>query len=154
MKPFRFPLESLRVLRKQKERAAQGRYARALAACERAEAQLQKADADLAACRELFTRELAGGTAAARLVSTRTWCLVLEIRWNERKAGVEEARRLAGIAFQEMIAAGRDREALDRLCNKSRTAHANETRREEQKQFDEFAVQLNDSPGPLQMKLN
>lgn len=154
MKPFRFPLESLRVLRKQKEHAAQVRYARALAACDKAAEQLQTAVTALTAAWEALVSELSGGSTAARLLSTRTWCTVQEIRRNERKAALDEARRLAEAAFKEMIAAARDREALDRFFDREYSAHALATRREEQKHFDELAVQMSESPGALQLKMN
>src|SRR5580692_10447908 len=123
MKSFRFPLESLRTLRKQKERAAQQRYARSLFACKAAATQLEKAVKELDAGRDMLMRELTNGVPAARIVNLRTWCMAL--------------------AFQEMTAAMRDREGLDRFYDKARRVHAQEYVREEQKNFDELAVQLN-----------
>jgi len=150
MKPFHFSLDSLLVLRRQKERTAQQRYARALTACNEARLQLQQATTELAVGWDLLGHELEHGVAAARLASFRTWCKVLEIRWNERKAALEETRRTAELAFQEMTLAVRDREALDRFYDKSRRAHNHKAQREEQKTFDELAVQLNGAHGPLQ----
>jgi flagellar export protein FliJ len=150
MKPFHFSLESLRVLRQQKERAAQQRYAATLTTCHEAERQLQRATTELALGWNLLGRELEHGIVAGRLASFRTWCKALENRWNERKAVLDAARRAAELAFQEMTFAARDREALDRFHDKSRRAHDHQVQREEQKIFDELAVQLNGSPGPLQ----
>jgi flagellar export protein FliJ len=150
MTRFKFPLESLRVLRKQKERAAQQRYARALTVCNKAENQLQSAFVELKAGWNSFSRELAAGVAVVRLTHLRTWCTVLEIRWHERKAALAEARRIAGLAFQEMISATRDREGLDRFHDKARRTHEQEILREEQKNFDEMAVQSSVAPGLLQ----
>jgi flagellar export protein FliJ len=150
MKPFRFSLESLRVLRKQKEHAAQLKYARALTACDRAALQLQNAATELAAAWHLFTKELAAGVTAGKLAGLRTWCMVLEIRRNERRAALEEARRAAEQAFQAMIVFAREREALDRFHDKSLRAHEHAAQCEEQKQFDELAVQSNGAAGPLQ----
>ncbi|HEY5234484.1 MAG TPA: flagellar export protein FliJ [Verrucomicrobiae bacterium] len=151
MTRFKFPLESLRVLRKQKERAAQQRYARALTVCSKAEAQLQNAFTELETGWNSLSRELAAGVAVSRLVYLRTWCMVLEIRWRERKAVLAEARRVAELAFQEMIFAARDREGLDRFHDKARRAHEHEILREEQKDFDEMAVQSNATPGLMQL---
>jgi flagellar export protein FliJ len=150
MKPYHFSLESLRVLRQQKERAAQQRYAGALAVCHEAELQLQHATAELAAGWNLLGQELGHGTTANWLTSFRAWCKVLEIRWNERKAALDETRRTAEQLFQEMACAVRDREALDRFHDKSRHVHDCAVQREEQKMFDELAVQMNGAPGPLQ----
>jgi flagellar export protein FliJ len=143
MKRFAFPLESVRVLRKQKERAAQLRYARAITACNKAESQLQSALAELEAGWNSHANELANSVAAGRLSHLRTWCTVLEIRWHERQAALLEARRIAELAFQEMTAATRDREGLDCFHDKARRAHHQDVLREEQKHFDEMAVQSN-----------
>jgi flagellar export protein FliJ len=150
MKAFRFPLEPLRVLRKQKERAAQQRYARSLFACNAAAAQLEKAARELNVGHDLLAKELNNGVSAAKIMNLRTWCMVLEINQHERRAAFTETRRIADLAFQEMSAAMRDREGLDRFYDKARRAHAQEFLREEQKNFDELAVQLNGVTSLLQ----
>jgi flagellar export protein FliJ len=149
MKAFRFPLESLRTLRKQRERAAQQRYARSLFACKAAATQLEKAVKELDAGRDMLMRELTNGVPAARIVNLRTWCMALEIHQHERRAALNETKRMADLAFQEMTAAMRDREGLDRFYDKARRVHAQEYVREEQKNFDELAVQLNGAGGLL-----
>jgi len=150
MKPFHFSLESLLVLRRQKERTAQQRYARALMASEETRLQLHSATKELAVGWDLLSHELGQGIAASRLAELRAWCKVLENRWNERKAALDDARRAAGLALQDMTCAVRDREALDRFYDKSRRAHTRAVQHEEQKIFDELAVQLSGTPGPLQ----
>jgi flagellar export protein FliJ len=150
MKSFRFPLESLRTLRKQKERAAQQRYARSLFACKTATAQLERAVKELEAGRDLLMRELTNGVPAARIVNLRTWCMALEIHQHERRAAFNETRRVADLALQEMTAAMQDREGLDRFYDKARRIHEQEVLREEQKNFDELAIQLNGAGNPLQ----
>jgi flagellar export protein FliJ len=149
MKAFRFPLEPLRVLRKQKERAAQQRYARSLLACKTAATQLEKAVNELNAGRDLLMKELNSGVAASKIVNLRTWCMALEIHQYERRAAWNESRRIADLALQEMTAARRDREGLDRFHDKARRLHLQDVSRDEQKNFDEIAVQLNGA-GQLQ----
>jgi flagellar export protein FliJ len=150
MKTFHFSLESLRVLRQQKEQMAQQQYARALNACEQAELQLKQSDAELAAGWNLLNRGLEHGITAGRLAQLETWCKVLKIRRNENMAALDEARNAAGRAFREMTLAARDREALDRFYDKSRQAYVHQAEYEEQKNLDELAVQLSSTPGPLQ----
>jgi len=150
MKPFHFTLEPLRVLRRQKERAAQQRYARALIECAEAERQLERATAEMQTGWKLLGSELDRGIAAARLANLRMWCRILENRRGERRGALAEARRAADEVFSEMAVAIRDREALDRFHDKSRRTHDREVSREQQKMFDELAVQLNGTPGPLQ----
>jgi flagellar export protein FliJ len=151
MKEFTFPLESLRVLRKQKERAAQQRYAKALATCKRAETQLMDAAIELEAGQNLLVRELANGITAGHLAGLRNGCLVLEIRWRERQAALIEARRVAGLIFREMALATREREGLDQFHDKARRAHEQEARRAEQKIFDEMATQAAGNHNLLQL---
>jgi len=150
MKAFHFSLEPLRVLRQQKEQMAQQCYARALAACNQAGRQLQEAVVELAAGWNLLNKELERGVTADRLAGVQSWCVVLKIRRNECQAALDDARRAAGLAFQKMTLAARDRETLDRFYEKSRRSHNGKVEREEQKVLDELAVQLSATPGPLQ----
>jgi flagellar export protein FliJ len=151
MKKFIFPLESLRTLRKQREHAAQQRYAKALAACDQAAKQLDEVARELAGSWDTLVGELARGVTAQTVMSLRTWCTVLEIRRNERRAALEEARRLADAAFREMVSAARERESLDRFFEKSQTAHERALQQEEQKNFDEMAVQMSSMNSPMQL---
>lgn len=150
MKSFQFPLQSLRVLRGQKERAAQLRYADALRACEKAAAQVKAAGDELNAGWTTLARGLSAGVSAMELLRHRAWCNVLELRLKERGDFLEKARLAVDAVWNEMLAATRDREALDRFYNKSRRAHEREILRLEQKQFDELAVQLNGMPNRMQ----
>ncbi len=52
------------------------------------------------------------------------------------------ARRLAHEAWRDMTLATRDREALDKLRDKSRRAHDREVQRDDQKQLDEMGINL------------
>jgi len=146
MKTFSFPLESLRTLRKQREQAAQQRYARALALCDGATRLLQAANDELSAGRGLFTGELTRGATASRILNLRTWCTVLEIRRNECQAKLDEARRGADEALRCLTAAVREREALDKFHEKSHRLWLRECQQEEQKIFDELAVQRQGGP--------
>jgi flagellar export protein FliJ len=146
MKAFNFPLESLRTLRKQRERAAQQRYARALTVCDGAARVLQLAEEELKTGHAMLVGELEAGTTASRILQLRTWCTVLEIRRNECSAAFAEAKRNANDAFRLMTAAAREREALDRFHEKARTLWQREFHADEQKMFDELAVQRQAAP--------
>lgn len=141
MRTFHFPLESLRTLRKQRERNAQQTYARALIVCDGAARVLRLADEELRASQVMLLGELDTGACAGRIVNLRTWCTVLEIRRHECAAALAEARRKADEAFHEMTDAVREREALDRFYDKSQTLWQRTVQAEEQKMFDELAVQ-------------
>lgn len=154
MKPFHFSLESLRRLRRQKEEAAQARHSKALTVHEQAAISLKRAVADLSGGMALLAGQLAQGATADQLASTRAWCYELESRRDERKAMLDEACRRAESSRRELAVSARERETLERFHDKSFRAHAYAGRREEQKNFDEIAVQSSGVTGPLQMKLN
>ena len=146
MKAFNFPLESLRTLRQQREQAAQQRYARTLVLCDGATRMLQLADEELQAGRSMLVGELETGATAERIINLRTWCTVLEIRRHECAAALVEAQRNANEAFKLMTAAAREREALDRFHDKSQAVWRHAFQAEEQKMFDELAVQRQGTP--------
>jgi flagellar export protein FliJ len=140
MKPFRFSLQSLRVLREQKEQLAQQRFADALHACEEAAFQLHLASEELAAGWTSLCQDLSTGVPATKLMRTRAWCSVLEQRQKERAVTLQTARRAMDTAWREMMNAARDREVLDSYHDKCRRAYDREAQREEQKRLDELGV--------------
>jgi flagellar export protein FliJ len=140
MKPFRFSLQSLRVLRQHKERNAQQRFAEAMRVCEEAAFQLQEASDELAAGWTSLCEELAGGVSATRLLRTRSWCNVLEARQKDRAEALRSVRSAMDAAWREMMLATRDREALDRHHDKCRRAYERDAQREEQKRLDEIGI--------------
>jgi flagellar export protein FliJ len=153
MKAFNFPLESLRTLRKQRERAAQQRYARALVVCDGAKRVLQLADEELKAGHAMLAGELEAGATAGRILNLRTWCTVLEIRRHECAAALEEARANANDAFRLLTAAARERESLDNFHDKSQRLWQRAFHAEEQKMFDELAVQRQSAPSLFEKPL-
>ncbi|HEX4349326.1 MAG TPA: flagellar export protein FliJ [Verrucomicrobiae bacterium] len=146
MKAFNFPLESLRTLRQQRERTAQQVYARALVLCDGAMRVLQLAEEELNTGHAMLGNELKTGATASRLVNLRSWCGILETRRNECLAALAEARRRANDAFRLMTTAAREREALDRFHDKSQRAWQRAFQADEQKMFDEMAVQRQTAP--------
>jgi len=150
MKTFRFPLQSLRVLRDQKERSAQKRYADALRACEDAAARVKTASDELSASWVTLGKELSAGVTAMELLRKRAWCNVLELRLKERTTVLEKARLSVDAVWQEMLNATRDREALDRYYKKTRRIYDRKVQSEEQKQLDELALRMADAPAPLE----
>jgi flagellar export protein FliJ len=149
MKAFRFSLQSIRLLREQKERNAQKRFAEALRACEEAALLLQATSDELAAGWTSLCSDLAAGVTATKLVRTRAWCNVLESRQKELSAALDRARRAMDDAWREMMRATRDREALDRYHDKCRRAYDLEAQRDAQKMLDELGIQRALSPGAL-----
>jgi flagellar export protein FliJ len=151
MKPFRFPLQPLRVIREQKERAAQQRYAGALRACEEAAARVRNTSEELNTCWATLNRELSSGVTGTQLLRTRAWCNVLELRLRERTGDLEKTRLEMDSVWQEVIRATRDRETLDRFHDKCRSAYDREMQRVEQNTLDELATQLSAVRTPMRM---
>jgi flagellar export protein FliJ len=149
MKPFRFPLQSIRALREQKEQIAQQQFADAMRACEEAAFQLQAASEELAAGWTSLCEELSAGVAATKLLRTRAWCNVLEERQKERALTLQHARRVMDAAWRHMMAARRERETLDCYRDKCRRAYDLAAQREEQKQLDDLGVRGAVAPGLL-----
>jgi len=143
MKPFRFPLQSLRVLREQKERVAQKHYTEALQACEQAAAQVKRAGDELSNCWSALCDKLSNGVNATDLLRTRAWCNVLELRLKDRTHELETARADVDIVWREMMIATRDREALDKFHDKRRRVYDRDVQREDQKVLDEVALRPN-----------
>ena len=154
MKGFSFPLESIRVLRQQRERAAQQRHARALMQRDTAEQVLKVAEGELVAGYKVLAEELERGTDMGRIVHLRTWCNVLEIRLHECEAALEEARNAATESFNFMCAARRDRETLDRFHDKSKNSWQRSCQQAEQKMLDELAVQRQSTPALEHTRMN
>lgn len=148
MKAFRFSLQPLRSLRQHKEQEARAAYAARSQACEEAALGLQTASADLTACWTRLSEELEAGTSGIDLLRTRAWCNVLELRVKERAAGLEKARQAIDAAWQDLLLATREREALDRLHDRRLETHRRAASREEQKNLDELGLQLFQLPSP------
>jgi flagellar export protein FliJ len=149
MKAFRFSLQPIRVLREQREQDAQRNFAEAMRVCEEAAFQLQAASDELAAAWTALCEELSTGAVATKLIRTRAWCSVLELRQKERTTALQKAQRLMDHAWREMVAASRDRKALDSYYDKCRRAHDRKAQREEQKMMDEIGVRRTMLPGLL-----
>lgn len=140
MKPFRFSLQSLRVLRERKEQAAQQAYAAAARDHELAERQLQRATDDLKSSWDALCHLVSVGASIADLTQARAWCTALENRQKERAAELQKKRYALEAASRELTVAARDREALDRLHDKHRANYDQEALREEQKLLDEMGL--------------
>jgi flagellar export protein FliJ len=149
MRPFRFSLQSIRVLREQRERDAQQRFGRTMRICEDAACQLQQASEELAAGWDNLCRELSAGVAAMKLLKIRGWCNVLEHRQKQRRTALLNAQRDMDDAWRDVMLATRDREAMDRYHDKRRRAYDREAGREEQKMLDELGVRRAVTPGAL-----
>lgn len=141
---FRFRLERVHSLRKQAERAAQESLANSLGRHQDGERSLQDVEATIAAARAASRRTAheAGGLPATgsdlqavdmyleRLSGRRASAVRYLL---EREAEVADRRR-------SLLAAARERQALDRLRGRRRSEHERAAARAEGEQLDELAL--------------
>jgi len=142
MKPFRFPLQPLRVLREQREQTAQKCYAEALRACEQAATRVRTASEGLDNAWSALQKDLRSGVTGTQLMRARAWCNVLELRLKDRTRELEQSRLSTDTFWHELMRATRDREALDSFHDRRRQAYDQEARRTEQNALDEMALQI------------
>jgi len=140
MRPFRFSLQPIRVLREQKEQKAQKAFGDAMRLYDDAAFQLKTASDELLAGWNALCHEMSSGTNASQLTKTRAWCNVLELRQKERAEAVQHAKRAMESAMQQMLLASRDREAIDKYHDKRREAYQRDVQRHEQKELDEVGL--------------
>ena len=139
MKPFRFRLESVRSLRElaeQKEREALGHAAFALREAEEALSQAQTSYHSLAAslasrCEQTFRAvDQSAGIASLRLA---------EAEIKRREAKRDEAREARQQAYGSWVESRRALEVIERLAERQKRQHREDTYRAEQAELDEFA---------------
>jgi flagellar protein FliJ len=154
MKAFRFPLQPILSLKQQAEESARERYAATLRACEEAAARVQQASVELTECWAGLCQKLASGVNSGELLRARAWCNVLELRVKERATALEKARHAVDAVWQELMLATREREGLDRLRDRRRVSYNRLVQAAEQKQLDELALQLINSPASVRVLAN
>lgn len=140
MKRFHFSLQPLRTLREQKEQLAQRHYAEVLRAVEEAESRVQATLAELESCWSWLREQMSDAGFVERLDRTRAYCAVLDERRKQEQAVVEREQERLNEAWEAMLRATRDREALDRFLEKRRRAYDREVQRQDQKALDELGL--------------
>lgn len=154
MKPFCFSLQALRALKQQAEESARVHYAGTLRACKEAAARVQKASVELTECWTGLCTKLAAGVNNGELLHARAWCNVLELRVKERAAALESARHAVDAAWEKLMVANRERQVLDRLHDRQRSAYNRDLQAAEQKALDEAALQVINSPASVRVLAN
>jgi flagellar export protein FliJ len=145
MKPFKFSLQALLVLREQQEQTALQEYGKALLARERAMSAVRSAQEELLQAWGQFHERLGGKCAAAELAKMQQWCQSLERRVQELEYAARAARNQAKQAFFQLLAARQARAVLEKLSAKQKERHERARKKKEQKALDELA----NRPGQL-----
>jgi flagellar protein FliJ len=141
-RPFRFRLERVHDIRRQRERGAQEDLAAALGRQAGEEAALGLVDARIEDARERV-RGVAGGGDLQSATELAAGHAYLERLAGRRAVAVRDlnaSRDEVGRRRQELEAAARERQALDRLRDRRRAEHDLEAARDESAQLDELAI--------------
>jgi flagellar FliJ protein len=141
-RPFRFRLERVHDIRRQRERGAQEGLAAALGRQAGEEAALGQVDATIEDARERFRGGAAGGDLhpADQLAASQAYLERLAGRRAVAVRDLNASRDEVGKRRRELEAAARERQALDRLRDRRRAEHLRELARGESAQLDELAI--------------
>jgi flagellar FliJ protein len=146
---FTFRLERVRTLRERAEEHAREALSAELRHRAEGEALLRAADEAVGAARE-HGRAVPGGRASAtEFVSAQNFLETTERRRAE--AEIELARRDAEVTVKRevLVAAARDRQAIDKLKERRKAEHDAEWARRSQNTLDELALAVHRRGGPV-----
>jgi flagellar export protein FliJ len=140
MKPFRFTLQALLLLRQRQERAATERYAAALLTRRKAGEALSAVEDEMSRASAEFAARAEAGAPAADLAKRQEHFRALETRHARAAQALEAAERAVTPALQQMLEARRQREVVEECREKQRERHQREIQRLDDKLQDEFAL--------------
>ncbi len=140
MKPFKFTLEAMRVLRQRQEQDAMDAYARTLLYRQQAVQRLEAVQQEISASWHELRSRLGSGFKASEVAQAQNYHRSLEKRREECAAALSLAERRVNAALQAMLAARRQREVVDKFHSKQKAAHEREHSRLEQKVLDDLAA--------------
>jgi len=146
MKPFKFTLQPLRIVRQRREQEALEEYARALLERERAFEQLHAAERSLSAAQSEWHQKAQRGCRAEEMSRYAEYCDVLARLRDEKQGMLAQAERQAQARFKHMLFTRQQREAVDKFLDRQQQAYDRALTREEQKFLDELA-QRREEPG-------
>jgi len=141
MKTFRFTLEAVATTRRRVENVALENYAHALLVRAGALRQLEATQRELDAVWARVREEMTQGCAAAKAAQLRLQARLLEEDRTAREEALAHAERGANQALQQMLAARKQREAVDKLRGRQRLSYDRDVARDSQKFLDELATQ-------------
>ena len=139
MKPFRFTLEAVRILRQRQEHDAMEEYARAQLARQQALERLETVQKEQSAAWQHLRHELETGCPADHAHQSLAFQRVLQRRQTECLTAVGAAERRLNAAMQAMLNARQQREIVDKFHAKQKAGHQRELAVDEQKMLDDLA---------------
>jgi flagellar export protein FliJ len=139
MKPFRFTLEALRIIRERQESEAMEKYGRALMELKRRREALEQAASEVVWMQEEIKRRLEEGSMVAHIMHQQLSLVHLEQVRKEAGEAVDAAGKEVKEALQAMLKARRNREIVDKFQARQRAVYDRALTLEEQKLMDELA---------------
>lgn len=141
MKPFKFSLEAVATTRRRLEQTALENYAQALLARQSAFSQLEATQHTLEQAWLRLRQTLESGCSASAATRLRQESGFLEEERKLREDALAQAERGVSQALHQMLAARKQREAVEKVRGKQRLAHDRDEQRDTQKFLDELATQ-------------
>ncbi len=139
MKPFRFTLEAVSIVRQRQEQKAMELYGQTLDMRRQAKDALDAVDKELNTCWQQWRRQLADGFAAADAARAHAYHSVLTQRRTDCAKALEAAERRVNAALEDMLQARQQREIVDKFFDKQKAQHQRGVARGEQKFLDDLA---------------
>ena len=151
MKPFKFTLQALLILREQEEQTALTNYGQALLSRERAISAARSARDELTQAWGQFHDRLSAKCSAVELSQMKQWCQGLEQQLHELDTAAHIARAQAKEAFLKLLAARQARAVLEQLSAKQKKRHLRAKRKKEQKALDNTPARPNQLAALLEL---
>ena len=138
MKPFQYKLQAVQILRERRKNETMEHYALALARRAQSGQRLENAERQLSATRFELQELVTTGCPAHQINRQQSYCTVLQERRIQCDLELQAAERVVNQRLAEMLQARREREAVAKHHERSRSEYRQASQREEQKWLDDL----------------
>jgi flagellar export protein FliJ len=139
MKPFRYRLQAVQMLRERSEHEAGEQYALALARRAQAQQRLEAVEHELSRARFEIQELVTAGCPAHQVSRRQQFCLVIQERRGQCATDLQNAERTVQQHFSALLKARQEREAVEKHHDKCRQEHQRALQREDQRWLDDLA---------------
>jgi flagellar export protein FliJ len=140
MKPFKFTLQAVRILREREEQAALEEYANAVRARQLAFQQVENARFELQEKWTELNLKLQNGVTAGELSQLHIFCKALQNKLADAEECLRKAKAHAHLCWKKLMTARQKRETVDKYFKKQLLKYQKECFRDEQKLIDELSI--------------
>ncbi len=139
MKPFRYKLQAVQMLRERREHEAGEQYALALARRAQAQKRLEDVEHELSLARFEIQELVTAGCPAHQVRRRQQFCLVIQERRSQCATDLQNAERIVQQHFHALLKARQEREAVEKHHDKCRQEYLKDLQREDQRWLDDLA---------------